>query len=149
MNLVIMYFCESCEFGYTIPKTDANKRLLQLAMPCPNKDCDEGSIEVSARQEVKQLVNLSALVLYEACMGRGFPEEQVCSPEHLEHVLVGATIMNMDLKPAGTGRSFIESMTVAAGGEDGPEINHKVYFAMSVKGATIHKIQELTSDQQP
>lgn len=143
-ELTLMYYCESCEYGYRVPKTDPNRNLLTLTMPCPNKECDGGEIEHGDRKEAKKVFTLTAKVLYEACMGMGFPEERLCSPAHLEKLLLGSTILSLDLNPAGDSRSLIESMTIT---ED-DITQHKIFFAMSVKGATIYKTQELADNVQ-
>lgn len=140
-ELTLMYYCESCEYGYRVPKTDPNRNLLTLTMPCPNKKCDGGEIEHGDRQEAKKVFTLTAKILYEACMGMGFPEERLCSPEHLQTLMLGRVVLEVDLEPVGGTRSIISSMVM--GSECGTEPSHRLFFAMSTKGATIYKTQEM------
>ena len=138
MSLTLMYYCELCEHGYRVPASDPDRRLLNLVMPCPTKGCD-GKIEFGDPKTIKQGSTMPAKILFEACMGHGFPEDRECSPEHLRSVLLNTEILSLELEEAGPNRSFINSMEV-----ENADGRHKVFFAMSTKGATIYKIEDMT-----
>lgn len=136
-GLTLMYFCKLCEHGYCVPAADPDKKLLNLLMPCPTRECS-GKIEYGDPQTTKQQATMPAKILFEACMGRGFPEDRECSPEHLRSVLLNGEIIALELEEAGPNRSFILSMEVET-----EDAQHKVFFAMSTRGATIYKIEEM------
>ena len=132
-----LFFCPECEHGYRIPNTDPDRHLLSITMPCPTQGCDS-RVEYCDPKELKKSQTMSARILYEACMGRGFPHERKCSPEHLVMLMVGGEVTDISLCSAGENRSLIESLTVRKN-----DVEHKIHFAMSVKGATIYKTEQI------
>lgn len=137
MKLTLMYYCEKCEHGYRVPKVDPDRKLLTLTMPCPTAECD-GDVEFGDPKTVKSGETMSAKVLYEACMGMGFPHERECSPEQLQMLMVGGTVRDLDVSSIGVGRSLIDSIVV-----EKDDRLHRFHFAMSTKGATIFKTEEV------
>ena len=133
-----MYYCEKCEHGYRVPRVDPDRRLLLLTMPCPTKEC-AGEVEFGDPKAIKHGETMPARILYEACMGMGFPHERECSPEQLQRLMVGSVIRDLIVEPIGTARSIIESLVV----ETPDEAHHRIHFAMSTHGATIYKTEEM------
>lgn len=140
---MMYYICQSetCDFACRVLKADPDLELLSLRMRCPR--CPQ-KINLSNKKEAESFVcvmrEFTAKALYTASMGRGTPEEQLCSPELLSELLKGAIIMSLDLEAAGDGnRSIVNSMLVALKEEGTP--CRRVFFATSTKGATIFKVE--------
>jgi hypothetical protein len=133
--MVILYECDQCGLAYSVSRLDEELNLLTLRMACPGFECDGGVQVVNEAAEPPK--QMTARVLYEACMGRGFPEERHCSPEVLKNLLVNSYITDVDLKdvPADDDRSIIETMTVDTG-----SMVLTIHFAMSNHGATVYKV---------
>jgi hypothetical protein len=132
--MLIKYECDVCGLSYDVSRMDKELHLLSIRMPCPGFECNGGVQVVNETAEPPK--KLTARVLYEACMGRGFPEERYCSPEALEKLLVNSHITSVQLKEVAVDedRSIIESMTVDTG-----DYKITLHFAMSNHGATIYK----------
>lgn len=140
MSLVLMYYCEKCEHGYRVPQSDPDRKLLTLTMPCPTRDCG-GAIEFGDPKTIKHGETMSAKILYEACMGMGFPHERECSPDHLQKLMVGGVIRDLDVEAVGLHRSLVDSLVV-----EKDNTLHRIFFAMSTKGATIYKTEEIENE---
>lgn len=132
----LFYECSECGAAYRISRLDDDLHLLMVVMSCP-ESCCSGDIKVvdSTSGTFKQV---TAKIMYEAAMGKGFPAERKCSPESLRELLVGAFITYVDVEDVKVDqdRSIISSMSV--GVRDGK--SYTVHFAMSSHGATIYKV---------
>jgi len=139
--MFIKYECDVCGLSYEVSRLDKELHLLSIRMPCPGFECDGGVQVVNETSEPPK--KLTSRVLYEACMGRGFPEERRCSPEVLENLLVNSYITSVKLRSVEVDedRSIIESMTV-----DNGELRLTIHFAMSNHGATVYKVIKEEAD---
>ena len=131
--MFIYYKCDSGDFACRVPKTDERLELLSLKMRCPQCDSYIQTVEMMGGAKL-----MSAEELFSASMGRGMPEEQLCSPERLKGLLMNGTIADVDLLPseADSNRSIINRMRVET--INGPDLT--AYFAMSTQGATIFRV---------
>lgn len=139
--MFIKYECDVCGMSYDVSRMDKDLHLLSIRMPCPGFECTGGVQVVNDTAEPPK--RLTAKILYEACMGRGFPEERRCSPEVLENLLVNSYITSVKLKGVDVDedRSIIESMTV-----DHEDLKITIHFAMSNHGATVYKVIKEAAD---
>jgi hypothetical protein len=139
--MFIRYECDTCGLAYEVSRTDRDLHLLSIIMPCPSFECGGGILVVNETATTPK--RLTSKILYEACMGRGFPEERRCSPEVLEKLLVGSGITSVKLKAVGADedRSIIESMTIRH-----EDLKFTLHFAMSNHGATVYKVIKEDAD---
>jgi hypothetical protein len=135
----ITYTC-SCKKknSYDIPKTDPDLGLLSFRMRCPESDCpkDDGVVQLANSDKNKANKSFSAQEFYKACMGGGFQEERTCSPNTLRALMVGSTILEIDVKESpNPDRSIINSIKISKG-----DVVQTVHFSISTNGATIYKV---------
>lgn len=133
----LAYQCSECGSSYQVSRMDEELHLLLVVMPCP-ESCCSGNVRVVDEPDGKLPKKTTAKILFEACMGKGFPADRKCSPEALRDLLVGGFITSLDLYEinADQDRSIIKSMSV--GIRDGKSCT--IHFAMSNLGATIYKV---------
>lgn len=136
--MYLNYQCSECGSSYSVPRIDDHLHLLMVVMPCPQGCCSGDVKIVDDIEGINLRANTTAKILFEACMGKGFPAERKCSPEALNDLLVGGFITSLDLEEVSVDqdRSIIKSMSV--GIRDGK--NYTIHFAMSNLGATIYKV---------
>lgn len=135
--MFVYYTCDKCNLSYRVQKTDPELGLLTLKMPCPGVDCSE---EVMITGTFGGAKLIKAQALWEACMGRGFPEDRFCSPQALKKLLLNGVISELDLVEASSDadRSIINTMRVET--TQGPDF--VIHFGASSHGATIFKAME-------
>jgi hypothetical protein len=134
--MYLSYECVECGSSYRVSKMDDELHLLMVVMSCP-ESCCSGEVRI-VEDPASEPKRTTAKILFEACMGKGFPAERKCSPEALRELLVGAFITYVDVEDVKVDqdRSIIQSMSV--GVRDGK--SYTVHFAMSNNGATIYKV---------
>lgn len=139
--MFVHYEC-LCGARYKTLKADQDLHLLSIRMSCPRQDCAENIEIASADLESHNWELVDAKSLFGLCMGLGSAAERQCSPSALLKSLQYGVIQDIDLEgiDSDPNRSIINKMMV---GIDWGTENSKsvaVYFATSVKGATIYKV---------
>lgn len=135
--MMLVYTCKKCKSAYLVSGLDADVHLLQKQMRCPNSEVCGGKIRIYASSKIRvtSTQRVSAVHLYQACMGAGLPHEKRCSPDDLKKLLLGSIVVSAQLESCpDPKRSLIMSLTLNNG-----KILH---FASSTKGATIFKVTE-------
>lgn len=134
------YRCLKCKMSFFVDSNDDNKHLLKATMRCPNYLTCKGNIRLRQKWPDSGIIpgpvrNLTALELYHATSGIGFPEERRCAPEQMTKIMTGARIYKVHLeKSPDPQKSVLMSMTLDNG--------KVIHLTTSTKGALIYKITE-------
>ncbi len=131
-----LFTCRRCRLAFMVPADDDKNHLLKKRVRCPNWVTCKGRIYENAETNIAPQMPttfLSATELWQATMGSGLPEERNCGPRDVKKLMVGATILGIQLgdSPVPT-RSLIHSITLDNG--------KTLHLAPSTKGATVFKI---------
>lgn len=139
MNLILTCRSSKCKTTYAVPATDPQLPLLKRSgMRCPNAATCKSRLRETGKTNLTfspGVQKITALELYQACMGVGAPEERRCAPIDVKKVIDGAMIISAHTEASpDPKRTIIHSLVL-----DNGKVLH---FAASTRGATIFKITE-------
>lgn len=134
MTTSSIYCCLTCRVLYAVPSDDPDLRLLERPVPCPNYPC-RGELSPFAETNADiRAVKVTALELFQAHQ-LGLASERRCGPEDLQKLLIGATIVGIDVAQAtDPNKSIFRSITLQNG--------KVVHFGPSTFGAVALKVTE-------
>jgi hypothetical protein len=132
--MMLYFHCPDCKLHIVVNPMDKEVHLLKRYMRCPNADTCKGKLRKMLKQSPPEAARkLTALELFQATEGFGFPGEKNCTPQDLRKVMVRATVVAVELEQVGGhNRSIITSLKLSTG--------HTLHFAGSALGSTIYKV---------
>ena len=139
----VWYRCPKCDHSYFVDMDDPDRHLLKKTMRCPNfGSCTGKIVERGFNQttcptgQIDNTRKVTALELYQACLGVGLANERKCSPKDIEKLLVGSRIVKTHIEKApDPQRCLLLSLTLDNG--------KVVHVSSSTKGAIVYKVTEV------
>lgn len=149
----ITYSCNKCQTSFVVSAADPNIRLLpkpwtksdgkkRTSLSCPNTPCS-GKVRNYAKTNARMLVmavRVSAIELYQACLGLGLEGERQCSPNTIKKLLTGSRIFSVTLETmTDPDKALIRSITLEGG--------KTFHIGPSTQGAVVYKVTEMPDDR--